>query len=122
MNVVVWRWEEITAVELAVAAEVNTQARMPLPAPLLATLTLLLLLVASPRNLPLKTLAVTLPSMDLTPKKQRSMPNGPLSLRRTMSPAVLSTGLRQVATRSSWRTPPTPPEEVHQATLDSPDP
>ena len=43
--------------ELAAAAEVNTQAYMPLFTPFLATLTLLLLLVASPRNLLLETLA-----------------------------------------------------------------
>ena len=50
VDVVMWRWGGVTTLELAAAAEVNTQAHMPLFAPLLATLTLLLLLAASPRN------------------------------------------------------------------------
>ena len=58
---VVWRWQGVTAVELATAAEMDIQVCLPLFAPLLATLTLLLSLAASPRNLPLKTLAFTLP-------------------------------------------------------------
>ena len=82
--------------ELAVAAEVNTQAHMLLFAPLLVTLTLLFLIVASPRNLPLETPTFTLPLTALTPKTQRSPPNWPPSLPRTMLPAVLSAGLYQV--------------------------
>ena len=93
MNVVVWPWGEVTAVELAAAAEVNTQAHMPILVPLLATLTLLLLLTASPRNPLLETWAFTLSSTSLTPKKQRLSPIGPSSLPRTMSPAVPLSGL-----------------------------
>ena len=96
MNVVVWRRGEVTAVELATVAEVNTQAHMPLSAPLLATLALLLLLSASPRIQPLETLAFTFSSMALKPKKHRSPPSGLLSSPGTLSPAVLLARLHQV--------------------------
>ena len=77
---------------LTTAAEVNTQARIPLFAPLLTTLTLLLSLVAFPRNLTLKTSAFTSPLMTLTPKTQRLRPSSP----RTTFPAVPSARLHQV--------------------------
>ena len=70
------------------AAVVNTQVDMPLFAPLLATLTLLLTLTASPRNPPLETLVFTPPLTGLAPKTQRLLPSGPPSLPRTMLPAV----------------------------------
>ena len=57
MYVVVLRWEGVTVIELATAAEVKTQVYMSLFAPLLAALTLLILLAASPRNPPLETSA-----------------------------------------------------------------
>ena len=66
--------------ELAAVAEVNTQVHMLLFASLLVVLTLLLLSVASPRNLPLETSAFTSPSTALTPKTQLFLPNGPPSL------------------------------------------
>ena len=81
---------------LAAAAEVNVQVYMPLFVPLLATLTLLLSLVASPRNPPLKTSAFTSSSMALTHKKHRSPPSGLLSLPGTRLPVVLLAGLHQV--------------------------
>ena len=93
MNVVVWRWGEVTAVELATAAEVNTQTHMPLPKPSLATLTLLLSLTASPNNPPLETSALTSSLMALTPKKHRSPQSQLLSSPGTLSPAVLPAGL-----------------------------
>ena len=113
VDVVMWRWGGLSAVELVAAAEVNTQAHMPLFAPLLATLTFLLLLVAAPRNPPLETLAFTLPSMALTPKTQRPPPSGLLSSPRTPTPAVPLAGLHQVgyeiftaaATNASQRRP-----------------
>ena len=82
--------------ELAAAAEVNAQVCTPLFPPLLTTLTLLLLLVASPRNPPLETSAFTLPSTALTPKRQPLPPSGPPSSSRTMLQAVPSAGLHQV--------------------------
>ena len=69
---------------------------MPLFTPLLATLTLLLLLAASPRNLPLETSAFTSPSMALIPKTQRSPPSRPPSLLSAILPANPSAGLLQV--------------------------
>ena len=53
-DMVVWRWVGVTAMELTAATEVNTQVYMPPFAPLFATLTLLLLLAACPRNPPLE--------------------------------------------------------------------
>ena len=92
MDVVVWRWGGVTAVMMAATAEVNVQVCMPLFAPLLAILTLLLSLVAFPRNLTLKTSAFTSPLMTLTPKTQRLRPSSP----RTTFPAVPSARLHQV--------------------------
>ena len=78
---------------LAAAAEVNIQVCMPLFTSLLATLTILLLLAASPRNLLLEMSTFTLPLTALIPKTQRSPPSGPPSLPRTMLPAVPLAGL-----------------------------
>ena len=96
VDVVVGWWGEVIAVELAAAAEVNTQAHMPLFVPLLATLILLLLISASPRNLSLETLAFTSPLMALTPKTQRLPPSGPPSFPSTILTAVPLAGLHQV--------------------------
>ena len=95
--------------ELVAAAEVNVQAHLPLFVSLLATLTLLLLLEASTRNLPLKTLAFTLPLTALTPKILPLSPSSP----RTIFPAVPLAWLHQVgyeifvaaATNASGRRP-----------------
>ena len=93
--------EEHVAVKDAIrnkpaAAEVNTLVCMSLFAPLLATLTLLILLVISSRNPFLKTLVFTSPATALTPKTQSLPPSGPPSSPRTLLPAVPLAHLYQV--------------------------
>ena len=78
------------------AGKVSARFDMPVFAPSPATLTLLLLLAASPRNPPLETSAFTSPSMALALKTLRLLPSGPTSSLKTMSPVVPSAGLHQV--------------------------
>ena len=69
---------------------------MPLSTPLLANLTLLLSLAASPRNPPLEMLAFASPLTALTLKTKRLLPSGTPSSPRRMSPAVPPAGLHQI--------------------------